>query len=82
MCLVAHKLTKESCIEVDAATELMKAGMFESELQEGQIVTPDENELTPRNQITCISPMKPRKSSNILQIDSSKVRKKLYFPNF
>ena len=39
--------------------------MFESELQEGQIVTPDENELTPRIQITCISKMKPRKSSKI-----------------
>ncbi len=42
------RIEDEKCFEVDAATKLLKAGMFESELKEGQIVTLDENHLTPR----------------------------------
>ena len=71
-----------NCFEVDAATKLLKAGMFESELKEGQIVTLDENQLTPRNQKTCLSPRKPTKSSKTKNVDNSKVKKRLYFPNF
>ena len=78
---IRSKLKEENCIEVDAATELMKAGMFESELKEGQILTLDENQLTPRNPKTCLSPRKPTKSSKISNVDNSKVRKRLYFPN-
>ena len=78
---IRSELNEENCIEVDAATELMKAGMFESELKEGQIDTLDENQLTPRNQKTRVSPRKPTKSSKIFNVDNSKVRKRLYFPN-
>jgi DNA polymerase III epsilon subunit-like protein len=35
--------------DVDAARELMKSGMFETDLLEGQNVTLNENESTPRN---------------------------------
>ena len=41
--------------DVDAARELMKSGMFETDLLEGQTVTLIENESTPRNQKKCRS---------------------------
>ena len=48
--------TDQSCMkkEVYAATELMKAGMFETELIEGQVVAQNDNELTPRHQKSVI----------------------------
>ena len=79
---IRNKPKDENSIEVDAATELMKAGMFESELKEGQIVTLDENQSTPRNQKTFLSPRNPTKSSKTQNVDNSKVKKRLYFPNF
>ena len=72
---IRNKLKEESCIEV-------KAGMFDSELEEGQIVTLNEDQLTPRYQKTSLSPRKPTKSSKRINVDNSKVRKRLYFPNF
>jgi DNA polymerase III epsilon subunit-like protein len=74
-----NKLEEENSI---AATVLMKSGMLESELKEGHIVTPDKNHLTPRNKKRCLSPSKPTKSSKTINVDNSKVRKRLYFPNF
>ena len=79
---IINKLEDEHSFEIDAGTKLLKAGMFESELKEGQIVTLDKNHLTPRNQKTCSSPRKPTKSSKTKNVDSSKVKKRLYFPNF
>lgn len=75
---IKNKLEEENSI---AATELMKSGMFEGELEEGQVVTPDKHQLTPRTKKPCLSPRKPTKSSKIINVDNSKVRKRLYFPN-
>jgi DNA polymerase III epsilon subunit-like protein len=76
--------------EIDAATELMNAGMFESELMEGQVgvlikestskLLQDQNELTPlgkcKRNISCLGPSKHKKNS---QHAKSKIRKKLGF---
>ena len=74
---IRNKLEEENC---SAATELMKSGMFE--LKEGQIVTPNQNQVTPRNKKTCLSPRKPTKSGKIIKVDNSTVKKRLYFPKF
>ena len=68
------RIKDEICFEVDAATKLLKAGMFESELKEGQIGTLDEHHLTPRNQKTCLSPRKPTTSSKTKMLTVQKSR--------
>ena len=67
--------------DVDAARELMQSGMFETDLLEGQTVTLNENESTPRNQKKCRSLIKPRKRSEIFHVEHPKIRKRLHFPN-
>ena len=49
--------------DADVARELLKSGMFDTDLLEGQTVTLDENESTPRHQKKCISLIKPRNIS-------------------
>ena len=44
--------------DADVARELLKSGMFDTDLLEGQTVTLDENESTPRHQKKCISLIK------------------------
>jgi hypothetical protein len=83
---------KSSCsvkMEIYAATELVKAGMFETELIEGQCeslgdssskVPQVDNELTPsRNRKTMVQCLKPSKYEYISFPEKSKVRKKLSF---
>ena len=63
------------------AREFLKSGMFNTDLLEGQTVTLDENESTPRHQKKCISLIKPRNISEIFHVEHPKIRKRLHFPN-
>jgi three prime repair exonuclease-1 len=81
-------------MEMDAVTDLMKAGMFETEMVEGQcdrlgnetsstsIVSKEENELTPcGNKNTVASSLNPSKLKKISCPKKSKSSKKLFFSN-
>ena len=67
--------------DIDAARELLKSGMFETALLEGQTVALDKNESTPRNQKKCISLIKPRKRPGMFHVEHPKIKKRLLFPN-
>ena len=58
-----------------------QAGMFETELIEGQVVAQNYNELPPRLQKSVILCVNPRKPNQILSPEKSKIRKKLSFSN-
>ena len=82
---------QEEKMEVHAATELLKAGMFETELVEGQKEVLEEitktsnfcqmeNELTPKGKQKTFPPsLKQKKHGNISYPEQSKIRKKLCF---
>ena len=82
---------QEEKMEVHAATELLKAGMFETELVEGQKEVLEEitktsnfcqmkNDLTPKGKQKTFPPsLKQKKHGNISYPEQSKIRKKLYF---
>ena len=73
--------------EIDAATELLKGGMFETEVKEDESlnsskVSQVENEVTPRgNRKTIVPCLKPKKHEHSTYPEKSNIRKKLNFSN-
>jgi three prime repair exonuclease-1 len=81
----AAKIVNTVKMEMDAATDLLKAGVFETEMAEGQCdgpiatsnmnkISKEENELTPNRTRNTVIPRKPKKSLE-------KFQRKLNFAN-